>query len=122
MNNRPDLLSEASLVRAFKLYLGKIKAPVVTLSAPTTSMTIDPSVTVDLIRSNKSGLLLQLLFSEMLILMKRHTKLSLLPNKNFTIPFAGPASMLQLARMTWILLKGHSDMWLRTRKTSSLCL
>jgi hypothetical protein len=44
MNNRPDLLSEASLVRAFKIYLNKIKTPVVTLTKPTTTMTIDPSV------------------------------------------------------------------------------
>ena len=44
MNNRPDLLSEASLVRAFKIYLGLIETPQVTLSAPTTSITIDPSV------------------------------------------------------------------------------
>jgi len=44
MNNRPDLLSEASLVRAFKIYLEQIKTPVVTLSKPTTSLTIDPSV------------------------------------------------------------------------------
>ncbi len=44
MNNRPDLLSEASLVRAFKVYLQQQEAPVVTLSAPTTSITIEPAV------------------------------------------------------------------------------
>ena len=44
MNNRPDLLSEASLVRAFKLYLGQSEVPEVVLTAPTTSITIDPSV------------------------------------------------------------------------------
>ena len=44
MNNRPDLLSEASLVRAFKLYLGQSEVPEVVLTAPSTSITIDPSV------------------------------------------------------------------------------
>jgi phenylalanyl-tRNA synthetase beta chain len=44
MNNRPDLLSEASLVRAFRIYLQQIDIPEVTLSQPTTSITIDPSV------------------------------------------------------------------------------
>jgi phenylalanyl-tRNA synthetase beta chain len=44
MNNRPDLLSEASLVRAFKLYLGRADLPEVVLTAPTTSITIEPSV------------------------------------------------------------------------------
>lgn len=44
MNNRPDLLTEATLTRAFKIYLQQIKTPIVTLTPPTTTMTIDPSV------------------------------------------------------------------------------
>lgn len=50
MNNRPDLLSEASLVRAFKIYLGKAEIPRVVLTQPTTSITIDQSVCIVLVR------------------------------------------------------------------------
>jgi hypothetical protein len=44
MNNRPDLLTEATLVRAFKIYLGLSEVPSVVLTKPTTQITIDPSV------------------------------------------------------------------------------
>ena len=44
MNNRPDLLTEATLVRTFKIYLEKIETPELKLTAPTLSLTIDPSV------------------------------------------------------------------------------
>ena len=44
MNNRPDLLTEATLVRAFKIYLGLSEVPYVVLTKPTTQITIDPSV------------------------------------------------------------------------------
>ena len=44
MNNRPDLLTEASLTRTFKIYLGLIPTPVMQLSKPTTKIIVDPSV------------------------------------------------------------------------------
>ena len=44
MNNRPDLLTEATLTRAFKIYLQQIKPPQIVLSQPTTSIVVDPSV------------------------------------------------------------------------------
>lgn len=46
MNNRPDLLTEATLVRAFKIYLGLSEVPSVVLTKPTTQITIDPSVII----------------------------------------------------------------------------
>ncbi len=44
MNNRPDLLTEASLTRIFKIYLSQINAPELKLTAPTTKIIVDPSV------------------------------------------------------------------------------
>jgi hypothetical protein len=44
MNNRPDLLTEASLTRIFKIYLGMIETPEMKLSKPTTKIVIDQSV------------------------------------------------------------------------------
>lgn len=46
MNNRPDLLTEATLVRAFKIYLGLSEVPSVVLTKSTTQITIDPSVII----------------------------------------------------------------------------
>ena len=44
MNNRPDLLTESSLTRILKIYLGLIDTPEMKLTKPTTSITVDPSV------------------------------------------------------------------------------
>lgn len=44
MNNRPDLLTEATLVRAFKIYLEEATTPLLTLSPVTTSMVVEPAV------------------------------------------------------------------------------
>lgn len=44
MNNRPDLLTEATLVRTFKIYLEYIKTPELRLSEPKYSITVEPSV------------------------------------------------------------------------------
>lgn len=44
MNNRPDLLTEASLTRIFKIYKSKIQTPELKLTKPTTSIVVDPSV------------------------------------------------------------------------------
>ena len=44
MNNRPDLLTEASLTRIFKIYLGMMDTPEMKLSPPTTKIVVDPSV------------------------------------------------------------------------------
>lgn len=44
MNNRPDLLTEATLVRTFKIYLKQIETPELKLTAPKLSITVDPSV------------------------------------------------------------------------------
>ena len=95
MNNRPDLLTEATLVRAFKIYLEQIKAPQITLSQPTTSMVVDPSVRLDLFRSSKSDLSWQQLSLEMFLLMRKLTKPSLLLNKNCMILFVVPENMHQ---------------------------
>ena len=121
MNNRPDLLSEATLVRAFKIYLEQIKAPQVTLSAPTTSMVVDPSVRLDLLRSSKSGLLLLLPSSEMSHSIRRLTKLSLRLKKNCMILFVVPENTPQLAHTIWTQLKARSSILPKTPKTSSLC-
>jgi hypothetical protein len=47
MNNRPDLLTEMSLTRVFKIYLGLIDTPCMTLAQPTTRIIVDPSVTCE---------------------------------------------------------------------------
>lgn len=44
MNNRPDLLTEASLTRIFKIYLGQSETPELKLTQPTTKIVVDPSV------------------------------------------------------------------------------
>jgi len=44
MNNRPDLLTEATLVRTFKIYLEQIQTPELRLTQPKLSITVDPSV------------------------------------------------------------------------------
>lgn len=44
MNNRPDLLTEATLTRTFKVYLQKMEAPQLTLTPHTTQIIVDPSV------------------------------------------------------------------------------
>ena len=107
MNNRPDLLTEATLVRAFKIYLEQIKTPTVTLSPATTSMIVDPSVNNRLFRSNRSVLSLQLLFFEMFLLIKKNIKLSLLPKRSFTILFVEQENTHQLEPMIWILSRVH---------------
>ena len=56
MNNRPDLLTEASLTRIFKIYLSQIETPELKLTAPTTKIVVDQSVNIKLFRSSKSGL------------------------------------------------------------------
>lgn len=43
-NNRPDLLTELALTRILKIYMNKMETPVMKLSKPTTSITVDPSV------------------------------------------------------------------------------
>lgn len=55
MNNRPDLLSEITLTRTLKIYLGQIETPKMKLSKPTTRIVVDPSVPVGICRSSKSG-------------------------------------------------------------------
>lgn len=44
MNNRPDLLTEASLTRIFKIYQSNLETPELKLSKPTTSIVVDQSV------------------------------------------------------------------------------
>lgn len=44
MNNRPDLLTEATLVRTFKIYLEQIETPELKLTPAKLSITVDPSV------------------------------------------------------------------------------
>jgi len=122
MNNRPDLLSEASLVRAFKIYLGHIKTPTVTLSEPTTSLVIDPSVLQKIFRLNRSGHLLLLLYSETLLSIKKPIKLLLLHSKSFMIRFVEPESTHLLELTIWIQSKVLLDMSLKIQKTFSLFL
>lgn len=47
MNNRPDLLTEASLTRIFKIYQSNLETPELKLSKPTTSIVVDQSVNID---------------------------------------------------------------------------
>ena len=109
MNNRPDLLTEATLVRAFKIYLEQIKTPTVTLSPATTSMIVDPSVNNHLFRSNRFVPLLQLPFLETFLSIKKNIKLSLLPKRSFTILFVEQENMHQLEHTIWILSRVHSS-------------
>lgn len=44
MNNRPDLLTEATLVRTFKIYLQLIETPTVKLTPSTTRIVVEDSV------------------------------------------------------------------------------
>ncbi len=44
MNNRPDLLTEATLTRAFKLYLELMETPSMKLSKPLHQIVVEPSV------------------------------------------------------------------------------
>lgn len=44
MNNRPDLLTETSLTRIFKIYLSQMQTPTLKLTKPTTKIIVDPSV------------------------------------------------------------------------------
>ena len=46
MNNRPDLLTEASLTLIIKIYLQKIQTPELKLTKPTTKIVVDPSVII----------------------------------------------------------------------------
>jgi hypothetical protein len=62
MNNRPDLLTENSLTRVFKIYMGSEQTPEITLSKPTTQMIIDPSVNIKLFRSKELEILSFVLF------------------------------------------------------------
>lgn len=122
MNNRPDLLTEATLVRAFKIYLGLSEVPYVVLTKPTTQITIDPSVIFGSFRWNKLDHSLQLPFSETWLLMKRHTKRLLQLKKSFMILFVEPESMHQLELMIWILLKAHSNTLPKIQKIFHLFL
>ena len=110
MNNRPDLLTEATLVRAFKIYLEQIKTPTITLAPHTTQMVIDHSVLLLKLRLNRSDLSLLLLSSETSPSTKKHIKLSSQPNKNFTILFAELENMHRLELMIWTQSKAHSNM------------
>ena len=103
MNNRPDLLTEATLTRAFKIYLQQMKPPQVVLTPPTTSMTVDPSVPSYSSRFTKFVHSLPQPSSEMFLSMRRPTKPSLLPKKNFTIPFVELVSM-PLLELTILIL------------------
>ena len=122
MNNRPDLLSEASLVRAFKIYLGHIKTPSVTLSAPTTSLVIDPSVLQKIFRWTKSGHLLLLLSLETLLSIKKPIKLLSLLSRSFTILFVELESTHLLVLTIWIQFKVPLDTLLKIQKTFNLFL
>lgn len=48
MNNRPDLLTEMSLTRILKIYLGQIETPEMTLTKPTTQIVVHPSVYISI--------------------------------------------------------------------------
>lgn len=61
MNNRPDLLAETSLARAFKVYLEKEVTPKVKITPPKISIIVEPSVILYLFRSKNIDQLLSLL-------------------------------------------------------------
>ena len=101
MNNRPDLLTEATLTRAFKIYLEQIKTPEVTLTEPTTSMVVDPSVPHSSLRSIRSVPSWLQPSSETSLSIRRPTKPSSRLRRNFMIPSAEPENTLPSVPTTW---------------------
>ena len=95
MNNRPDLLTEASLSRIFKIYLEKIETPTLKLSKPTTKIVVDPSVNIHSLRLNKSVHSLLQLCEGTSNSQIEPIKHSLMLNKSSTQHFVEHVNMLQ---------------------------